>query len=267
MYSFYTRAAEIACGEGRAAACILVQRSGSAPREPGAKMIVFEDGSTEGSIGGNALEQKVISLAAEVIRNRKPCLREFNLMADLGMCCGGRVTVYIEPVHGLTPLVIFGAGHIGKALAGLAAPTGFSVTLVDERENCFDDSIPHEVNKINLPPRMAIKRISFSPAVCILIATHSHSLDRALLALCLKETGGYLGMVGSRRKAILTRRILLADSSLPSDALDRVEMPAGLDIHARHPREIAVSILGRLIQLRNHPETQTLKECLNVLPS
>ena len=133
---------------------VVVKVEGSAPRHPGAKMLIFGGGESLGTIGGGALEAAVMKEAPAVLAQGEPAMLKYDLWPDLGMVCGGRAEVYLEP-H-LTPprLFIFGAGHIGLALCPVAAELGFMVTVVDDREGL---ATPERF------PRAAALILSFDP--------------------------------------------------------------------------------------------------------
>lgn len=251
MKNIYRKLSQIGKDEREAALCVIVKSSGSTPRKAGAKMIVYDDGTIAGSIGGNSLEKKTIEHALEIIREKKPGLYEYNLVNDLGMCCGGSVMVYIEPLIKTKQLFIFGAGHVGKALAEFAVKTDFDVTLIDDREEMFDKISDEEIKKIKTFSPSVIEKPSTTKNTFIVIVTYNHSLDRQILKICLKKNFGYLGMMGSKRKILMTKRILLGDENIHEEDLSKVDMPVGIDIHAHTPEEIAVSILAKLIQVRN----------------
>ena len=134
MASIIQRIAELEVTGARAAVVTLVRASGSTPREPGAKMIVFEDGRSVGTIGGGKVEQQAIEAAKEAVAEQQPRYIEFKLSADLGMCCGGQLALFIEPFSTPHRLLIFGAGHVGTALCRYAASAGFAISIADERE-------------------------------------------------------------------------------------------------------------------------------------
>src|SRR5436305_2008526 len=138
MTGIYTRIAEIENGNQKAALCIIISTKGSTPRKTGAKMIVTTDKRYFGTLGGGSLEMKVIEQALDVIHSQKATVFRHNLVSELGMCCGGTVDIYIEPVVNRKKLYIFGAGHIGKALAGFASVLDFNVFLIDERYEAYD---------------------------------------------------------------------------------------------------------------------------------
>ncbi|TNE52835.1 MAG: xanthine dehydrogenase accessory protein XdhC [Bacteroidetes bacterium] len=232
----------------KAALCTIIATKGSVPRKVGAKMLVYENGDISGTIGGGALEYKVIEEAQEQIRLGRPKIVKHSLVNELDMCCGGSVDLFIEPIQSQFGLYIFGAGHVGQALARFANEVDFRVTLIDERLDVWE---PHEeISFISGQHQEVITSLSFNTHTAIVILTHDHAYDREILALCLPKEKAYLGMIGSQRKVEIARKNLLAAGIASKEQLDEVRMPIGLDIGAQTPEEIAVSILSELIQCR-----------------
>lgn len=252
MRSLYTKIAEIENSSQKAALCTIINVKGSAPRKVGAKMLVFQSGSIEGSIGGGTLEKKVIEQALSVIKINNAQIVKHNLVADLAMCCGGTVELYIEPIMNKKQLYIFGAGHIGKALAGFANALDFSVTIVDERYEAFENENFSECCILNEHHTTAIEKLTFNKQVFIVILTHNHAYDREILALTAKNMHGYIGMIGSERKVAIAKKNLLSSNILTPQELSSIDMPIGIDINAITPQEIAISILAKLIDVRNN---------------
>ena len=245
------RIAELERAGARAAIVTVVRATGSTPREPGARMIVHADGATEGTVGGGRVEHEAIAAAKRALDDGRPAFIEFELTAELGMCCGGRVALFVEPLVVSPPLLIFGAGHVGTALCRMAAAAGFAVHVIDDRD------------ELRVPARLATARalhddvtdpdLPFADDAFVMITTHDHTLDQRLLERALKRPHRWIGVIGSRRKAELTRQRLAA-KDFPPDAIARVRIPVGLRIGAETPEEIAVSILAELIAARREAD-------------
>ena len=234
-----------------AALCIETSASGSVPGKIGAKMIVYGDGSIEGTVGGGGVEKHAIADALEIIKTQAPQLKEYNLKNDLGMTCGGEVTIYIEPLSKPAKLYIFGAGHIGKILARYAPEMDFETYLIDFRAELFD---PHDNNpyrKIVKPYLEAIAEISFDAVSYVVIVTPNHVMDEDVLAAVGKKELAYLGLIGSKRKIETLRKLFLQENVMTEEELNRVDMPIGIKFNAITPAEIAVSILAKLIDVKN----------------
>ena len=232
----------------------IVRTQGSTPQRVGAKMLVYGDGRTVGTIGGGCYEADALGKARAVLDSGKPALVSYELSDDLaqetGLICGGRMDVFVEPLQPAPRLVVIGAGHVGQQVARLAAHVGFRVQVVDDREKFasaerFPDA---EVTVADLPDWLHRAELPPSAFVVIVTRGHRHDLDalRALVARDLR----YLGLIGSRAKVARLFDALAAES-MPPECLERVHAPIGLDIGAVTPTEIAVSIVAELIGVRH----------------
>ena len=251
MENILFKIAEIGKSGKKAALCIIVDTKGSSPRKAGSKMIVFDDKTIEGTIGGGSLEFKVMDDAQKVITDNKPQKFIYNLEEDLSMHCGGTAEVYIEPLLPNSNLYIFGAGHIGKALAKYASDFGFHIILIDHRKEITDGIDIHNTQLIREDYIIAAQKLEFSADDLIVIVTPKHAFDEEVLAVCAKKTFGYLGMIGSKTKIALARKRLMEEKVLTEQELDKVDMPIGIKFNAQTPEEIAISILAKLIDVRN----------------
>lgn len=239
------------------ALCTILNTKGSTPRKVGAKMLVYEDGSICNTIGGGDLEKKVIENALSVIKKREAKIFKHDLLNQHDMCCGGKVEIFIEPILKKNKLYIFGAGHTGQALAKIAVNFGFEVVLIDDRKEYIDKVLPFgedlggAVNKMNLPHQQALSALPFDDQVFICIMTYSHPMDREILAYCIKKPFAYLGMIGSHRKVEMTKKMFVDAGVGTKEDLEKIDMPMGIDISAEGPDEIAISILAKLIEVKN----------------
>ncbi len=235
----------------KAALCIIVETKGSSPRKTGSKMIVLEDGTQEGTIGGGSLELRVIEDAINVIKESKVQKYSYELGDDLSMNCGGSAEVYIEPILPQKQLYIFGAGHIGKVLAKYAPDFGFAVTLIDNREGIENDI---DLNSINLNSRTyteAASEIKFNDQSFVVIVTPKHKYDEEILEICAKKPNAYLGMIGSKTKVAKAKERIIEENILTEQELEKVDMPIGIKFNAQTPEEIAISILAKMIDVKN----------------
>jgi xanthine dehydrogenase accessory factor len=251
MQSIFAKVEELKNEQKRAALCIITDTKGSTPRKQGAKMIVFPDGTIYGTIGGGSIEKEVAEKAVELIASGKPAKLSFQLEEDLGMHCGGYAEVYIEPLNPNQKIFIFGAGHIGKALAGLAKELDFVVTLFDPREGIFNDKVFSFYTCINEDYFHAIEEAAFDESTYIVIVTPKHSFDEEILAKVARKPHAYLGMIGSLKKVELLKERFLKEKILTKKELDVVDMPIGIKFRVESPQEIAVSIAAKLIDVRN----------------
>ena len=241
---------------GESAALVtIVSTTGSTPQRVGAKMLVYADGRTIGTIGGGCYENDAFGKAREAILNRRPQLVHYELDDDFaqetGLICGGQMSVYIEPIEPSPELYVIGAGHVGFHLANLAHDVGFRVHVVDDREKFANrDRFPQAVEVVNDDIPSWLGR-SFLPAhayVVVVTRGHTNDLD-AIRALAPRDLR-YLGLIGSRAKVA---RIYdqLKSEAMPSTLLTQIHAPIGLDIGAVTPQEIAVSILAELIAVKH----------------
>jgi xanthine dehydrogenase accessory factor len=232
----------------------IIDSAGSSPRKAGTRMLLFSDGTFEGTIGGGALEQTVLKDAKNIFESHRPERKTYDLTRELGMCCGGRVEVFFELMGAHNPLYIFGAGHIAKPLATIAATTDFSVTVIDEREEFLNDARFPNAERLAIPPEDAFAQLTFTPDLSIAVCTHDHVLDQRIVENCLKRPFRYLGLIGSRTKAAKTRLRLKAQGFTDGD-IGKIHSPMGLNVGAQTPEEIAVSIMAELISVRHNAQS------------
>ena len=251
MQTIFSKAEEIRNSGIRAAICIVIETRGSTPRKQGSKMIVYADGTIFGSIGGGSVEKEVAEKTVELIALGKPERCSFNLEQDLGMHCGGFMDVYIEPINPSQKLYIFGAGHIGKALVHFAQEFDFSITVFDPRDGIFDDPAFAGCTCIGKDYFEAIEEASFDDKTYIVIVTPKHVFDEEILVKVTRKPHAYVGMIGSRRKVEQATKRFLDENLLTSEEIESIDMPMGIKFNAQTPQEIAISLLAKLIDVRN----------------
>jgi len=241
---------------GRAAALATVTgRSGSAPQVVAAKLLLLEDGTQIGTVGGGAIELEALSTCRRVLETG--CSRRFsaNLVRDLGMCCGGTMEVFVEYLQAEQRLYLVGAGHVAQALAPLARSLGFRVVVLDDREELLEHPAFVGVETSAYDADELDDAVAdTSPGDCLLIVTRDHRRDEQALAALIRRPHAYLGMIGSRRKvhAVLGRVLRRYDDrGLPRPDLSRLRAPVGLALGGRTPMEIAVSIAAQLVAVRH----------------
>ena len=233
----------------------IVSSTGSTPQRVGAKMLVYADGRTVGTIGGGCYENDAFWKAREAIAARRPVNVRFELNDDFaqetGLVCGGQMEVFIEPVEASPEVYVFGAGHVGYWVAKMAHDVGFRVHVVDDREKFANserfgpdidvlvEDIPAWLEQHTLPPT------SYS-----VVVTRGHRHDLETMRGLLRTPLRYLGLIGSKAKV---KRIfdMLRDEGVSPDVLRPVHAPIGLDIGAITPQEIAVSIVAELIAVKH----------------
>lgn len=253
-------AAAEALGRGETVALVTVVRArGSTPQRAGAKMLVFADGRTVGTIGGGCYENDAFWKARAAIASGKPALLHYELNDDFaqenGLVCGGQMDVHVDPLEPTPHLFVLGAGHVGWYLGRLAPDAGFRVHVVDDREKfASEDRFPGAERVTVAPIPEWLQAADLPPSAFVVVVTrgHTHDLD-AMRALAPRDLR-YLGLIGSRAKVRRIFDLLLAEG-IPPECLDRVHAPIGVDIGAVTPAEIAVSILAELIAVRRGADT------------
>lgn len=230
--------------------CTVISTSGSTPQKPGARLAVLDGGELRGTVGGGAIEKQIIDAALALFASADETrVIETQLTHELGMCCGGKMTVFLEKHGAPQRLFVFGAGHVAKELAALAQHVGFRVTVVDERPEWLTaERFPHVERRLAQPDVVA-KTVEGGPHTYCCVTTHDHPLDQACVEALLKTPLRYLGVIGSQRKAAKFRQRMKAEG-FTDDEVARFESPMGVDIAALTPAEIAVSIVARLIAVR-----------------
>lgn len=238
--------------DGRpSAVATIVECRGSSPQKQGAKMLVRDDGSIVGTLGGGCLEAEVIQSCLMAIRDGACLTVPFDLTdKEGGLVCGGRVLVYVEPVFPSPRIFILGAGHVGRALSTVARFSGFRVTIVDDRQEFAnkesvpdaDEWIVHDFSDIS--PILSASGVFYT-----VIATRGHNHDLEALRAALKSGSPYIGLLGSRRKKALLFGTL-ASEGFTKEEVERVAIPVGLPIGSVTPEEIAISIIAQIIQRR-----------------
>jgi xanthine dehydrogenase accessory factor len=238
----------------RGAIATIVNVRGSIPSFRTAKMLVRDDGSIVGTIGGGCVEADVWQAAREVMESEKPRTLSFDLNQDpkydTGLVCGGTLEVLIEPILPPALLYIFGAGHVAVNLCKVAANAGFEPVVIDDRTSYatkerFPDA--REIHAIDFED--ATRTLEPNEASYIVIVTRGHRDDMRILRWAVGTRARYVGMIGSKRKVIEIFKTL-DQEGMPAHLFDRVHAPIGIDIGAVTPEEIAVAITAELIAIR-----------------
>ena len=248
-----------------AALCVLTKVNGSSPQITGAKMIVTKSGRLIGTVGGGAIEKKLMEHSLEVINSQTPKTIQYHLVKDLNMACGGQVEAYIEPIETQGRLVLFGAGHVAKATAQVAKLLGFKVTVVDDRQEWANRELYPTADEIIVSEFSDyVKTQTFGAKDHLLIVTRGHSHDQLILESVIRGEFGWLGMIGSKSKVSAAFK-RLREIGLSEDKIKRIESPVGLDIGAVSPEEIAISVTARLVQFKRKgipAQTDCMPTCL-----
>lgn len=234
----------------------VVRASGSTPRGAGARMVVLADSRTVGTIGGGAFEAMVTRDAVEMLgaADAEPGLRRYSFTEQgedaLGMACGGTAEVFLERTGAGPRLVVFGAGHVGVALARLAAGVGFRPVLVDDRTDACDAARREGIEVAPCDVLYAEGVPEIDPSCYVAVVTRCHRTDRLALRRVLGRPARYVGLIGSRRKKTVIYGQLREEDGATDADLERIHCPIGLPLGGDSPEEIAVSIVAELLQER-----------------
>lgn len=235
------------------ASVVVVETGGSAPQKTGARLLVLDDGTIHGTVGGGRFEWEVMRSAREALADGTPKFVRYDLGKDLGMACGGAMSAFIEPHLPAERVILYGAGHCAQALAPLLIRAGFRIRVVDTRgpllESAgFDDGVDLVEADHAADAGQSVREEDW-----VLVMTHGHTHDLYTLRAALPRKPRYLGVMASKRKADGFRKTL-RDEGFSDDQIGRVCMPIGMDIGAVGPEEIAVSIAAQLISIRSARE-------------
>lgn len=232
----------------------VVRTFGSAPRREGAKMLIHAGGRITGTVGGGALEHRVVEEALRLGEGDKPRLLHFELTnedaSQEGMVCGGSVDVFIEPLQAAQILFVFGGGHISSALVRMGKMVGFRIVVIDDRvEFANAERFPEADETMAGEIAPLLPKLNINGSSYIVIVTRGHQHDAQVLEWAVTTQAAYVGMIGSRKK-VATLFSHLQSKGITQAQLDRVHAPIGLAIGAETPEEIAVSIIAEVIQIR-----------------
>jgi xanthine dehydrogenase accessory factor len=242
----------------KAALCTIVEVEGSIPSFQSAKMLIRDDGSMVGTIGGGCTEAEVWTAAREVMETEKPRMLSFRLNQqaayDNGLICGGQLNVYVEPVLPIPTAYVFGGGHISKSLSKVASLAGFRTVVVDDRDAYANaERFPEAVETIAEDYEAVFPRLEVTESTYIVIVTRGHKDDMTVLRWAARSEARYVAMIGSKRKTIEVVKHLVGEG-VPLDRLERIHAPMGFDIGAVTPEEIAVSVVAEMIHHRRNPQ-------------
>ena len=239
----------------RAALATIVHTNGSIPSYESSRMLVREDGSIAGTIGGGCVEAEVWAAAKEVMQKEAPRKMVFNLnneaSYDNGLICGGTLEVFVEPILPQPMLYLFGGGHVSMAVAKAASAAGFGIGVVDDRETFANQERFPMAQKILASYAEAFQEIHPNAASYLVIVTRGHKEDMRVLAWAVRTEARYVGMIGSKRKVLSVYKALENDG-YKAEEFERVYAPMGLEIGALSPEEIAVSIVAELVAVRRN---------------
>ena len=255
MPTFFEELSELMAAGTPLVTVTVVDTQGSVPQDRGAKMIVTSDGLRSGTVGGGKIETKAIAEAQQMLRGEiadKTHFVSWNLNKDVGMTCGGIVKLYFEAFNvARWNIVVFGAGHIAQALTRLLINLDCRITCIDPRSEWLE--------KLPQSPKLTPVQSNDMPSLVktlpddafVVLMTMGHTTDKPILLEILRtRTFPYLGVIGSHSKAVVLRHDI-AEAGLPKEMEKAFHCPVGLEIGTNHPWEIAVSIAGQMIDVRD----------------
>jgi len=247
----------------RGALATIVHTDGSIPSFESSRMLVREDGSSLGTVGGGCVEADVWAAAREVMHKEAPRKLVFHLnneaTYDNGLICGGTVEIFVEPILPQPVLYLFGGGHVSTALAKAAHAVGFGIGVTDDREAFANAQRFPMAQEIFTSYRDAFEKLKPGSSSYLVIVTRGHKEDMRVLAWAVRTRARYVGMIGSKRKVLSVYKALEKEG-YAQEEFERVFAPMGLDIGALSPEEIAVSIVAELVAVRRNTESTAHKK-------
>jgi xanthine dehydrogenase accessory factor len=244
----------------KCALATIVQVRGSIPSYESAKLLVREDGSIMGTVGGGCVEGEVWAAAREVIDTEKPKHLTFSLGQDAaydnGLICGGQLTIFVEPVIPQPRAYIFGGGHVSKSISKVAALAGFATVIIDDREAFANkERFPEADETYAEEYESVFAKLDITSSSYLIIVTRGHRDDMRVLRWAVGTQARYISMIGSKRKTISVIHELEKEG-FDRASFERIFAPMGLDIGAESPEEIAVSVVAEMIAVRRAPDTE-----------
>jgi len=241
----------------RGALATIVHTNGSIPSYESSRMLVREDGSIAGTIGGGCVEAEVWAAARDVMHAEQPRKMTFNLnheaAFDAGLICGGTLEIFVEPILPQPTLYVFGGGHVSLGVARAASAAGFAVSVADDRQAFSNAERFPMAGELYTTYEEAFEKIKPNASSYLLIVTRGHKDDMRVLAWAVRTGARYIGMIGSKRKVLSVYKALEREG-YKAEEFERVHAPVGLDIGALSPEEIAVSIAAELIAVRRNAQ-------------
>ena len=254
MKTIFQALAQIEENQETAALATIVRSRGSTPRHGASKLLVYEDGTSIGTVGGGELERRVHAAALEAMQDGEPQYLSYNMSdpskGDPGVC-GGTVEVYVEPILPDPTLLLIGAGHVGKAVVHLAKWLGFRVVVVeDNAEYCTPEHIPGADEYLNLQMDEIAEKVAVGRQTFVVMTTRGADLDAVALPDLLTSKAAYIGVIGAKRRWLMATK-LMQERGVDSTLFERVHSPIGLELQAETPEEIAVSIMAEVLMERH----------------
>jgi len=242
----------------KCALATIVQVRGSIPSYESAKLLVREDGSIMGTVGGGCVEGEVWAAAREVIDTEKPKHLTFSLGQDAaydnGLICGGQLNIFVEPVIPQPRAYIFGGGHVSKSISKVATLAGFATVIVDDREAFANkERFPEAEETYAEEYESVFAKLEVTSSSYLIIVTRGHRDDMRVLRWAVGTPARYIAMIGSKRKTISVIHEL-ENEGFDRAAFEKIFAPMGLEIGAESPEEIAISVVAEMIAVRRSPD-------------
>jgi xanthine dehydrogenase accessory factor len=237
----------------------LVNARGSSPQDVGARALVGAEGLLFGTVGGGKIETRAIAHAIELLKSdTKHDFKDWNLQTDIGMTCGGVVSLFFEIYRPIDTwqVAVFGAGHVAQALVPLLLTLDCDVVCIDPRAEWLD-RLPKgpRLTKIQLQ-NMKEALATLSPGAYVTSVTMGHAFDLPILEEALKaHQFPYIGAIGSASKAVVLRRDL-KERGIDDERVKSFFCPIGEDLGTNDPAEIAVSIVAQLLRIKTRGKSE-----------
>ncbi len=253
MLEIYQGLVDVTSKGERAVLATIISSQGSTPRRAGAKMLIKEDGTFIGTIGGGGTEDKIRQKFAEVMKSGQPQIVHFDLSGKeeaLAMICGGQMDVFLEPILSPETIYLFGAGHTSQSTAEIGKRLGFRVVVVDPRPDYNNaDRFPGADSLVVEEYDSAFSKLDVDENSYIITYTTGYLVDEKCLEFAVGTRAKYIGMIGSKTK-VKEDKEHLVQKGMSQQQLDKVHAPIGIEIGAETPEEIAISILAEIIKVR-----------------
>jgi len=212
-------------------------------------MLVYPNGDIVGTIGGGQVEHRMIAASLLAMKEKKPKQLEVHLTRDLGMCCGGKMQIFIDPLEPNPQITVFGAGHVALALVPLLIALEWEVTVVDDRpELLTSERFPKATRVLQDGLQVAVDQLGKKNDF-FLVVTHDHQRDQDIVERLLPKSFCWLGLIGSRSK-VARFFVRYRAAGIDEALFQKLSAPVGLDIGAQTPVEIAIAIAAEIIRVR-----------------
>jgi xanthine dehydrogenase accessory factor len=242
--------------------CLVTKTTGSTPRHAGSKMLVMADGSFSGTIGGGEIEARVIQESIALFQTGRTKSLSYDLVSpqdgDPGIC-GGTVEVFLELIGVANRIIIIGAGHVGQAVSSLSKWMDLPTIIMDDREeiiNLLPDMIADQV--LLEKPENLLNSLKLTPFDYVIMTTRGYDFDIKILPDLIRSAVEYIGVIGSKRRWLTTKKYLLEHGFNEAD-LGKVYSPIGLNLNAETPKEIALSIMSEIYSIKNKSNASSMR--------